>query len=118
MRSPDLSAAVDDLDACLLQIGAIDPLEAADLPIHVADQGRPIEARLADAPAEAFRVVEIVGEAAGIDHQLLRHAAPDDACSADPVLLGHHDLRAVARGDARRADAAGPASDHEKVDIE
>ena len=52
------------------------------------DQRRPVEARLADGPAEAGGILELVGEAAGVDQELLRHAAADDAGAADPVLLG------------------------------
>ena len=118
MRVLDHGAAVDDLDAGLLEIGPVDALEPVDLLVLVADQGRPVEAGLAEAPAEALRIVEIVGEAAGIDQQLLRHAAADHAGAADPILFRQHDLRAVSRRDPRRAHAAGAASDHKEVNIE
>ncbi len=46
-------------------------LRGGDLLVLVGDQGRPVEARLADAPAIAGGVVEILAEMAGIDEQLL-----------------------------------------------
>ena len=68
-------------------------------------------------PAEAARVLEVVGEAAGIDEELLGHAAADDAGAAEPVLLGDGDLGAVARRNARRAHAARAGADHEQVEV-
>ena len=48
VRVLDHGAAVDDLDAGLLEIGPVDALEPVDLLVLVADQGRPVEAGLAD----------------------------------------------------------------------
>ncbi len=62
-------------------------------------------------------LLELVGEAARVDHELLGHAAPDHAGSADAVLLRHHDPRPVAGRDPRRAHAARTASDDEEIDL-
>ena len=70
-----------------------------------------------DAPAEALRVLELVAEAAGVDQQLLGHAAADHAGAAEAVLLGNRHLGAVAGGDARRAHAARAAADDEQVEV-
>ena len=59
----------------------------------------------------------MVGEAARIDQQLLRHAAANDAGSADAELLRHHRLGAVAGRDARGADAARTGADDEQIDV-
>src|SRR5688572_12343516 len=60
LRIRDHGAAVDVLDPGLLQFGPVDPLQRVDLPVLVADQGRQIEASLADAPAESLRLMKLV----------------------------------------------------------
>ena len=79
---------------------------------------RPVETRLADAPAIAGGVAKIVGEPAGVDQQFLGHAAADDAGAADAEFLGDHRARAVAGGDPRRAHAARSRADDEQINVE
>ena len=117
LRVLDHGADIGDVHAGLFQIGAVDALEAGDLGVLVLDQRRPVEARLAHGPAETGRVLELVPEAAGIDHQLLRHAAADHAGAAEAVLLGEHHLGAVARRDAGGPHAAGASADDEKIHV-
>ena len=117
VRVLDHRAALDDLDARLLEIAAVDAFEPRDLLVLVGDQGRPVEARRADRPAEAGGIGELVGEPRRIDEELLRHAAADHAGAADPILLGDHHLGAVTRGDPRRPHAAGAGADDEEVDV-
>ena len=54
---------------------------------------------------------------AGIDQELLRHAAADHASSADAEFLRDHDLGAMGRRDPGGAHAARSRTDHEKIDI-
>ena len=100
------------------EIGAIGGRKTGDLLLLGRDEARPVEGRLADAPAEPGGVGELVGEAAGVDVKLLRHAAADDAGAADPALLGDDRLRAMPGGDARRPHAARACADDEEVDVE
>ena len=84
----------------------------------LATSVRQSEARPPHAPAETLGVLEVVAEPAGVDEQLLRHAAADDAGAAEPILLGDPDPGAVLGGHARRPNAARAAADHEKVEVE
>src|SRR5689334_16374787 len=60
VRTGDDGATVEDLDVVSTQRLRVDAAEALDLGEHVVAQRRPVEARVADAPAEAARVVEIL----------------------------------------------------------
>ena len=105
----------EELDAMRFECPFVDSLEAGNFPILVGDQRRPVEAHAGGCPAKADRILEGVGEAAGIDQQLLRHAAADDAGAADPELLGHRHLGAMAGGDPRRPHATRAGADDEEV---
>src|SRR5690606_21349256 len=89
-----------------------------DLAILVADQGRPVEVRLADVPAVTGRVLEMLGKLRGIDEQFLRHAAADDAGAAEAMLLGDRHAQALRCSKAAGTDAAGAAADDEEVVVE
>ena len=52
-------------------------------------------------PAIAGRILEMLGKLRGVDQQLLRHAAADDAGAAEAVFLG--DADALAERRPRRA---------------
>ena len=108
----------DHLDAGLFQVCGIDAREPRDFAFLGRDQGRPVETRARDAPAEARRILEILGEPARVDVKLLRHAPTDDAGAADTEFLGYGDLRAVAGRNARGADAAGTRADDEEIVVE
>jgi hypothetical protein len=100
------------------QILAVGVGKPADLLVLGRDEGRPIEARFADGPAEPGRVTEVVGEAARDNVELLWHAAADDARAANTAFLRHQRLRAMAGGDARRSHATRSRPDHEEIDVE
>ena len=117
VRILDHRAALDDLDAGLLEVGAVGRLEPRDLLVLVGDERRPVEGRRRHRPAEARGIGELVGKPRGVDEELLRHAAADHAGAADPILLGDHHLGAVTRGDPGRAHAAGAGADDEEVDV-
>ena len=53
----------------------------------------------------------------GIDKQLFRHAAPDDAGAAIAVFLGHGHAGAMAGGDARGPYAARTGTDYKQVKV-
>ena len=107
----------DDLDLVALEYVVVDALEPLDLGEHVVAQDRPVELALADVPAEAARVLEVLGEMGAVDEQLLGHAAADDAGAADAILLGDGDAGAMGGGDARGTHAARSGADHEQVII-
>ena len=69
----------------------------------------------ADAPAVGGAVLELLAKLRGVDEELLRHAAADDAGAADPVGLGDGDARSRRRRLPRRADAARAGADDEKI---
>jgi hypothetical protein len=54
----------------------------------------------------------------GVGEELLRDAADVDAGAAEQARLGDGDARAVVRGEAARAYAAGAAAYGEKIVIE
>jgi hypothetical protein len=118
MRVFDHRALGDDRHAGLGEIGVVDRLEPGHLGVATGLQDAPVEARRGYAPAEAGGIRELVGEAPGIDHQLLGDAAPDHAGAADPVFLGELYPGAMTGRDAGRAYAAGTAADDEQVDVE
>ena len=78
-----------------LQVADIDAAQPLDVAGDIVAQGRPVEAHALGHPAEADRVLERLGEMGGVDEELLRHAAADDAGAADLVLLGDGDPGAV-----------------------
>ena len=118
MRTGDGRPLLDKLGAGADEILPIGVAEPADLLVLGADEGGPVERGLADPPTETRRVAEVVGEAAGVDVKLLRHAAPDDARAADAAFLGDERLGAMAGGDARRPHAARSCADDKKIDVE
>src|SRR4029450_13018750 len=75
-------AGGEQLHARTLEVALVAAGDALDLLVLVGDQGRPVEGRLAQAPAEAFRVLELIAEAAGVYQQLLWGGAARDAGAA------------------------------------
>ncbi len=117
VRAFQHGAALQDGDARLIERRDIGRLEARDLLVLVGDQRRPVEHRMMHRPAEAGRVLELMGEAGRVDQELLRHAAADHAGAADAVFLRDHDLRAMTGRDAGGAHAAGAGADDEEIDL-
>lgn len=97
---------------------AIDAVEAVDLAVLVADQGRPVEARLAGAPAIGPGLFEVFAVVRAVDQQLLRYATDVDAGAAQVAALRHRDAGTEAGGETGGADAPGAGADDEQIEIE
>ena len=111
-------ALQDLLDPGVAQVAGVDAGEPVHLGGHIVAQGRPVEPRAFDRPAEARRDgVHLVRELGSVDKQLLGHAAPDHAGPADPIFLRDRDLCAVVGRHARRAHAGRTGADHEEVEV-
>ena len=115
MRPDQLRPLLDHGDLVVGQRLAINALEPGDLAQHAVAQGNPVEAGFPDRPTEFLRVLQILGEMRAVNQQLLGHAAADDAGAANAKLLRHRHLRAVRRGDARRANPARACADDEEI---
>ena len=96
---------------------AINRFEPGDFVVFRRDQRLPVEPSAFYRPAKTFRILEFVGESAGIDEKLLRHAAADHAGAADPILFRYRDARAMTCGDACSPDAAGACANDKKIII-
>src|SRR5207248_1821663 len=68
-------------------------------------------------PAVTGSIFELGTKPRRIDQEFLGHAAADDAGTAEPIFLGHHDAGAVLGGNARRTHAARSAANDEKIDV-
>ncbi|MNX61455.1 hypothetical protein D3C86_923890 [compost metagenome] len=108
-------AAVDQIDARLAQVGGVDARQAGDLDVLGLQEGRPVELRIVEGPAVALGDLQSVAHFRGHDHELLGHAAANDAGAADAVFLGHGHLLAAQSGQARRTHPAGTGADDEEV---
>ena len=115
VRVDQLAASVDQLHPGILQQPQIDAVQPVDLGVLALDQARPVMRRLAHIPAEAGGILEIAMEMRGIDQQLLRHAAADDAGAADPVILADRHPRPMPGGNPAGAHAARPGANDEEV---
>src|SRR6185369_8738178 len=80
--------ATKDLDAGQGEHALVDAVQARDLLVLVREQGAPVEARLADGPAEAAGDFEVFAEVGGVGKKLLRDAADVHAGAAEAVGLG------------------------------
>ena len=109
--------ARDDFDVRALERRRIGELEPRYLAILVGDQLRPVERRFVQGPAVTRGVLEVVGKTCRVDQQFLGNAAADHAGAADAKLLRHHDARAIAGSDPRRAHTARAGSDDEEIDL-
>ena len=118
VRPGERGAGHNELGARCLQVADIDGVEAVDLAVLGRDQGRPVEFAVADGPAVPFGRLKIRGKMAGIDKELLGHAAANDASAADAVFLGDGDPGAVPGGDPACAHPARTGADDEKVVVE
>jgi hypothetical protein len=110
-------AALDEFDASALEIGGIGEFKPRDLPVLVGDERPPVEPRFVQRPAVAGGVFELIGKARGIDEQLLGNAAADHTRTADAVLLGDQDARAVTGCDPRRAHASRARADDDEIEV-
>ena len=117
VRVLDHCARLHKLNLVALERGGVGRFQPRDLAVLVGDQRRPMESRRRHAPAVTGGVLEIVGKARGVDQELLRHAAANDAGAADAIFLGDHHPCAVAGGDARRAHAARTGANNEEIDV-
>src|SRR5512135_94166 len=113
----DNRAPAQDLGARADERALVHRVQARHLPILAGDELRPVECRLADAPAVADRVLEVVAKMRRIGEQLLRDAADVHTGAAEAVAFRYRDARAVLRGEAARAHSARAAADREQVEI-
>ena len=111
-------AALDDLGPGIVEALAVETLEARDLAILVGDELRPVERGIVHSPAISGRILKMLGKLRGVDVELLRHAAADDAGAAEPEFLGDRHALAEAGGKPPRPHAAGTAADDKQVVIE
>ena len=109
VRVSENALALQEMDLVPAQDAAVDALEAIELAVLRLDQRRPVEAGAIDAPAEAARILELVGIMRAVDQQLLRDTAAHHAGPADPALLDDRDPRAVAAGQPEARTPPEPA---------
>ena len=107
----------EQADAGALQHLQVDAVQPRDLGVPGRAQLLEGQRRVADVPAIVLGRLEPLGEMGAVVHQLLGHAAADDAGAADPAVLGQPDLGAVRGGAPGAGDAAGAAADHEQVEV-
>jgi glyoxylase-like metal-dependent hydrolase (beta-lactamase superfamily II) len=105
------------LDARAFEQPDVDGVQAVDFGLDVVAQGRPRVRGFGQRPAIGRSVLELVRELGAIDQELLRHAAPDHAGAADPVVLADANARTMAGRDARSAHTARTGADDEKIVI-
>src|SRR5690606_5415111 len=111
-------AGLVDKCAGILEPLAVEAFEPGDFLFLVGDERRPVERRLADGPAITGGIGKMLGKLRGIDVELLRHAAADDAGAAEAVFLGDRDPLAEGGCDPRRAYAARPTADDKEIEVE
>lgn len=117
MRADDLRVRLVQGHAAVDQQVAINAVEAIDLAVLVGDQGRPVEIRFTQAPAETGRLLEVFSKMRAVHQQFLRHTADVDAGATQVTTLGHRHFRAETGSKARRAYTAGTGTNHIKVKI-
>ncbi len=119
VRIHDHRALVVDGDACVLQRVAVSAFQAVQLGLQPGAEVGPVKAAHSDIPAIFPRLGDGFGIGRREDHQLFRHAAPDDAGAAHPAFLGQTDLGTIfARSDPRRAHPARATTDDEEIVVE
>jgi hypothetical protein len=117
MRVLQDALALDNLHVVSSQDAAIDAFQAIQLAVLRLDHRRPVEASAVHRPAEAARVLKLLGIVRAVDQQLLRDAAAHDAGAAHPALLDDCDPRAVAPRQPRRAHASRPGADGDQIEV-
>jgi hypothetical protein len=115
VRIKEAGRSIQDVGAGLGQVGGIDAGEPRDLAVLGHPERLPVEGGVAVGPAIAARDFELAPEVGRIDHQLLGHAAADDAGAADAILLGHRHARAGHGRQPGGAHAAGARADDEEI---
>ena len=108
-------ARMERLAAGLFDAMLVEAFEPRDFVLLVGDQGAPVETCLGHSPAIAGCVGEMFGKLRGVNVELFRHAAADDAGAAVAELLGDGDALAEPRRHARGANAARAAADDKKI---
>ncbi len=117
IRQP--AGAFDELDVVVSENAPVDALQTVEFGVLALDQHTPVDLRRhVEPPAVAERVLEVVGEVRGVDEQLFRHTAADDAGAADAALLDDRGPCAIAAGQPGGADAAGTGADGDEVVVE
>src|SRR5581483_10315741 len=117
VRINERGAALENLDARLLQKRAVNLFEAPDFLVLVGDQGFPVERDMRNGPAESGGILEFAMKPRSVDQKLLRHTATDHTGAAKPIFFGESDASAMLGRDARSTDAAGASAYDEKITI-
>src|SRR5690606_15926481 len=102
----ECGSGFDDLDTCVGKKPLIDSIEARDFRVLVGDQCLPIEAPIPYRPPVSRRLLELLTEGAGIDHQLLRDAADVHTGTSQMALLCDSDPLPGRCGHTTRAHAS------------
>jgi len=105
----------DFLNPGLAQNPVIDGFEPVEFLVLGGYQFRPVEAGIDRLPAVAAGILEVVGEVAGVDQELLRHAAAHDAGAAEAQVLDDGDPGPRGRRPPRCAHATGAGADGDQV---
>src|SRR6185312_11243811 len=111
------AAAAEHCDAGLFEQGDVDAVEPVELLVLGGDELRPVEAALADLPAIAGGILELLGEMRAIDQELFRDAAAQHAGAADAARLDDGHPGAVSGGAPAACNAARPGADGEEIEI-
>ena len=111
------AGAADMRGSGVVQQSLVDALQAVELGRFGSHHRRPVEGGLAHGPAVARGVFEVVAEVRGVDQELLRDAAAVDAGAAEPVVLDHRGLGAIARRTAGAGHTARAATDHKEIEV-
>jgi hypothetical protein len=109
---------IESGDAGAFEQFYVDAVQAGDFLVLGGDQSFPIMHRRHAAPAEAGSIPRPGTVFGRLHHHFFRHAADINASAAPMLRLGDRDARAVARRDARAANAAAAAADDKQIEIE
>ena len=103
MGIDEFRARFQDLGIGAGETFLVEAFQPGDFNILGRHQLLPVEAAFADRPAETRRILEMLMELRGIDEELFRHAAADDAGAAVAILLGDRHFLAERGGDTGAA---------------
>src|SRR5580704_4452398 len=92
-------------------------MQPVELLVLRGDQTRPVEAALAEAPAEAGGILEAIRELGAVDQELLRHAAAQHAGAANANGFRNPHLGAVGARPPRARHTARARADGEEIEI-
>ena len=115
VRRHDAGMAAHQFHLGIGQHGAVDILQPVDFLGLGGGPAAHVEAGFAKIPAVAARILQAVGKAGGVHHQLLGHAAADHAGAADAAGFGNQHARAQGGRTAGCGNAAGAGANGNQV---